>query len=409
MVVYNEARKQKGQKIAERIPDQIKRINKTKFLVKSQTNSNDGYIVHLSKSEWGCTCNDYSYKQKKCKHIYALEFRGLIKHVEMKQPTWIIPEIDKTSCPYCGSDKFRKYGWRYNKRRKEQKYDCMECHRKYCDNVGFKNRKYKPQVITYAMHLYFSGLSFRGVAKSLNLIGLDITHHSVSRWVTYYTQMIQAHLNATIVPQVGTIWRADEIFLKIKGRQRYLFMSMDDKTRFWISKELADTKFHHDARKLLSNAKEITQSTPSVFITDGSPVYDRAFRKEFRVYGDELPIHINTIRLDGNHNNNMMERLNGEFRDKEKTTRGVKKKDSVVISGYQLYHNYFRPHTSLGGKTPAEVAGIRILGEDKWKTLIQNAQRKITPKQYSITEFFGNEIKIPVNTDEDGKMNLESC
>jgi|APSaa5957512535_1039671.scaffolds.fasta_scaffold27089_5 hypothetical protein len=152
MVVYKDSRKQKGKRIAEKIPNQIKRINKTKFLVKSQTNSNEDYIVHLSKSGWVCTCNDYSYKQKKCKHIYALEFRGLIKHVEKKQPTWIIPEIDKTMCPYCGSDKFRKYGWRYNKRRKEQKYDCMDCHRKYCDNVGFKNRKYKPQVITYAMH-----------------------------------------------------------------------------------------------------------------------------------------------------------------------------------------------------------------------------------------------------------------
>ena len=125
--------------------------------------------------------------------------------------------------------------------------------------------------------------------------------------------------------------------------------------------------------------------------------------------GNDIPIHINTIRMDGNHNNNMMERLNGEFRDKEKTTRGVKKKDSVVISGYQLHHNYFRPHTSLGGKTPAEIAGINILGEDKWKTLIQSAARMVTPKQYSITDFFGKEIRIPVNTDENGDMSLDSC
>lgn len=259
------------------------------------------------------------------------------------------------------------------------------------------------------MNMYFYGLSMRNVTKCLNLLGVEISHHSVYRWLVHYVELLQKYLDANIVPIVGSTWRADEIFLKIQGRQRYVFMSMDDKTRFWISKEVADTKFHHDARKLLSSAREITKTTPSVFITDGSPVYARAFRKEMHGRGDEIPIHINTIRLDGNHNNNMMERLNGEFRDREKVARGVKKKDSVMISGYQMYYNYFRPHTSLGGKTPAEVAGIRILGEDKWKTLIQNAKRKVVPKQYSITEFFGKEMKIPVKTDEDGEMSLESC
>jgi hypothetical protein len=144
---------------------------------------------------------------------------------------------------------------------------------------------------------------------------------------------------------------------------------MDDKTRFWISKEVADTKFHHDARKLLSTAKEVTKTTPSMFITDGSRVYDRAFRKEMRGKNGELPIHVHTIHMAGNWNNNMMERLNGEFRDREKVMRGIKKKNSSIISGYQLFHNYFRPHMSLGGKTPAEIAGIRIQGKDKWKTL----------------------------------------
>ena len=71
-----------------------------------------------------------------------------------------------------------------------------------------------------------------------------------------------------------------------------------------------------------------------------------------------------------------MERLNGEFRDREKVVRGIKKDDSVIIDGYQLYHNYVRPHMSLDGKTPADKAGIIINGENKWKTIIQNASRK---------------------------------
>jgi len=63
---------------------------------------------------------------------------------------------------------------------------------------------------------------------------------------------------------------------------------------------------------------------------------------------------------------------NGEFRDREKVVRGLKKKDSVVIDGYQLYYNYIRSHMSLDGKTTAEMFGIKIGGVNKWITLIQN-------------------------------------
>jgi hypothetical protein len=71
-----------------------------------------------------------------------------------------------------------------------------------------------------------------------------------------------------------------------------------------------------------------------------------------------------------------MERINGEIRDREKTMRGLKKKDTNVLPGYQIYHNFVRPHESLGGKTPAEACGIKVTGENKWITLIQNASQK---------------------------------
>jgi hypothetical protein len=53
------------------------------------------------------------------------------------------------------------------------------------------------------------------------------------------------------------------------------------------------------------------------------------------------------IRLSGDMNNNKMGRMNGEFRDREKIVRSIKTKDSVLINGYQMYHNYL---TSYGVK-----------------------------------------------------------
>jgi hypothetical protein len=44
----------------------------------------------------------------------------------------------------------------------------------------------------------------------------------------------------------------------------------------------------------------------------------------------------------------------------EKTMRGVKKNDTPILSGYQLFHNYIRIHEGLKGKTPAKPVESRF-------------------------------------------------
>lgn len=58
-----------------------------------------------------------------------------------------------------------------------------------------------------------------------------------------------------------------------------------------------------------------------------------------------------------------------------KKLSGLKRKDTPILAGYQIFHNYLRPHMGLNGMTPAEVCRIKIEGENKWTTLIQNAKK----------------------------------
>jgi len=60
-----------------------------------------------------------------------------------------------------------------------------------------------------------------------------------------------------------------------------------------------------------------------------------------------------------------MEQFNGEIRDREKTMRGPKTKETPILSGYQIFHNYLRGHEALKGKTPAEACGIMVQGKNK--------------------------------------------
>ncbi len=68
-----------------------------------------------------------------------------------------------------------------------------------------------------------------------------------------------------------------------------------------------------------------------------------------------------------------MERLNGTIRDREVVYRGIKKMNSPLFAGFQAFYNFSKKHGGIGKKTPVEMAGILVDGNNKWKTIIQNA------------------------------------
>ena len=221
------------------------------------------------------------------------------------------------------------------------------------------------------MQTYYQGNSVRDIANGLEMIGVDVSHVAVYQWIAKYSAMSDEFLN-TIIPRVGNWYRADEIFVKIYGEIRYLFNSMDDDTRYWITQELADSKFQHDADNLLQQTLEQTSKKPTNFITDGLPAYAKSCE---RVFGKKTR-HIKHIYLAGKRskdNNNKMERLNGEIRDREKVMRGLKKDDTPLIPGMRVYNNFTKKHSGLDDKTPAEAAMILVDGPNTWKTIIQNA------------------------------------
>lgn len=210
--------------------------------------------------------------------------------------------------------------------------------------------------------------------------GIQVSHKTIYYWIKKYVALMNEYAEK-IQPELSEVWRADEVYVKIKGDQKYLFALMDDETRYWIAQEVADSKYIHDARGLFIHGKEVAGKTPTRLITDGLPAYRRAFNQEFR---DKLnpkgKEHIKEIALRGTIHNNKMERMNGEIRDREKTMRGLKVKDTPILKGMQVYHNFFREHEALNGKTPSEACGIEINGGNKWETFIQNASINHQPQ-----------------------------
>lgn len=109
--------------------------------------------------------------------------------------------------------------------------------------------KHNPHSVTSAIQLYFSGESLRNTQRSLEMLGTKVSHRTVANWIDKYVAIMKEYVD-NIKPNVSQTWRADEIYVKIKGDMKYVFALMDDETRYLIAQEVADSKFKHDARKI---------------------------------------------------------------------------------------------------------------------------------------------------------------
>jgi len=371
-----DARELRGRAIAA-LGNQIKRIDDHTYRVKSQ-NGNGSYLVLKDDSEWRCKCPDFQYRGLKCKHIWACEISLALREKVASQI--VIEPVSFQVCPSCHSERIVKHGVRHNGHGDIQRFKCKDCGRWFVVNLGFERMKASPKAITSAMQLYFTGESLRNVQKFLKLQGVKVSHVAIYKWILKYIGLMEKYLGQ-ITPKVSDTWRADEMWLKIKGNPKYLYALMDDETRFWIAKEVAGDKFSHEATEyassLFSQGKRIAGKTPLTLITDGLHAYHLAWKRELHTFRMPQAKHIEHATWKGQANDNRkMERLNGEIRDREKVMRGLKREDTPIIIGYQIYHNYIRPHEALQGKTPAEACGIRVEGKNKWLTLIQNATLK---------------------------------
>ena len=376
------SREEKGRLIAEQ-PNAILRQGERFFKVASQSGRGMYDVTRKENGSYLCTCPDFVYRSVisghgqllRCKHIIACQIREQLR--EKVRENVIIQPVEITSCIYCHSDKnLKRFGIRHNKSGEIQRFLCTACDKTFSVNLGFERMKHNPQAITTAMQMYFSGESLRNTARTLRLIGAQVSYQTVWNWIEKYTALMQKYVEK-ITPNVSDTWRADELFLKVKGNMKYLYALMDDQTRFWIAQEVGDTKFTADIRPLFKQGKKVAGKQPKTLITDGAANFHEAYEKEF--FTQKLATrteHIREIAFDGVRHNNKMERMNGELRQREKVMRTLENSDTPILTGMQIYHNYIRPHEALNGRTPSEAAGIRIDGENKWLTLIQNASRK---------------------------------
>ena len=118
------------------------------------------------------------------------------------------------------------------------------------------------------------------------------------------------------------------------------------------------------------------------FVSDKFANYKTAWSKNFSVVSKlnfGVPIACRKYKLE--HNNNAIERENGNIKDRIKTMQGGFENfegAEAFLNLRHVLHNFVNPHQGIKGRTPAEEAEIDLkLGREKLLKLIQiRAQEK---------------------------------
>jgi len=347
-----------------------KQLSQNKYEIPSQSKDLN-YIVTSYANSWSCSCPDYQFRHATCKHIHAIVLWQKLSKKLNKEASENVevqyPLSGEMLCKFCNSSKIIKYGKANNK----QVYFCKSCARKFVPNEGFEGMKYDPRIVTTTLDLYFKDVSLRKIADHLKqCYSLDIDHSTVYRWISKYTEIIEAYV-ATLGPELGDIWHTDEMKVKIGGEWRWLWNVMDEKTRFHMVSVITKTREVQDAKKAFRKSKEVGGKKPRLMVTDGLNSYKKAFNSEFYDHHQSCK-HVADVALQESLNN-VLERMHGSIREREKIMRGIKVDDTPIIPMNQIYYNFVRPHMGLDGATPAEAAGVGIDEENKWMGLLRKS------------------------------------
>jgi len=335
------------------------------YWIPSQNDKNKRYRVTIENDWYSCGCPD-NKKGNLCKHILLLKTYLAIR-LSSKKINGAISVSNP--CPYCESMDVHKDGTRKTIMGKKQKWLCKDCGKRFV-NDPITKIKGNTDTVIMAIDLYMKGVSYRGIADSLNqFYGLKITHVTVMNWVKKYMRMINDYTDS-LNPEVGDVWHADEQFIKVKGKQEYVWNVLDGKTRFLLVSNPTPTRNVKDARATFQKAKKIAQKKAKTVVTDGSFNYSNSVKKEFATYKNPKP-HKRYVSLRSkDSSNNNIERFHSTFRQRDKVMRGFDGNQKQHAENFRTYYNFIKNHMGLG-MTPAQKA--KLSQKPEWKDLLIKA------------------------------------
>ena len=117
----------------------------------------------------------------------------------------------------------------------------------------FKRHRYPKAIILQVVYfkLRFT-LSYRDVEELLEIRGIKVDHSTIQRWVFKFSPFVESNMNKR-KNVVGNSWRMDETYIKVGGKDRYLYRAVD-KQGNTVDFLLTKRRMKGSAQKFLNKA-----------------------------------------------------------------------------------------------------------------------------------------------------------
>jgi len=222
--------------------------------------------------------------------------------------------------------------------------------------------------------MYYDGSSINAIRRHLQQeYNNNPSSKSVYKWIQKYTDEAIKDFK-DYHPQVGDTWIADETVLSIGGQNIWMYDIIDRDTRFLLATRFTTSRTTKDAQILMERAERCAGKKPKVVVTDKNNSYLDGIEI---AYGADSE-HIQSRPFALENNTELIERFHSTLKSRTKTMRDLKSIDTAIqfIEGFLIHYNYLRPHESLDGKTPAEVAKIDY-SLKTWADITRNAEPQV--------------------------------
>ena len=261
-------------------------------------------------------------------------------------------ETITVNCPDCESGHVVKIG----KRDGYQRYLCRDCLKKFRITGEAPGQKSHAEMVGAALDMYFSGMSYKQVAENLEKV-YDIpepSKNTIWLWVHDYSKAAVKRMK-DYPANVGDEWVADEMQLKVGGDRLWNWNVLDTKTRYVLASHLSRNRGIRDAEIVMKKAARATNVKPKTIKTDGLSGYVEGIQRVFPGVK-----HIVSQGIYEEVNNNLSENLQGQFRQRTKTMRGLETRETgqEYLDGWVLDFNLFKDHEAHKGGTPAQAANL---------------------------------------------------
>ncbi len=242
-------------------------------------------------------------------------------------------------------------------------FRCDHCRRIFNERTGtpYNHLQYPTDLVLMVVlwRLRYK-LSLRDIAEMFLERGFVFSHEAVRDWEARFAPLLAAHLRARRRGTAGSNWHADETYIKVNGRWRYLYRAIDREGNL-VEALLSERRDMDAAQQFFHQALAVAGKAPDRVTTDGHDAYPRAIR---------ATLGAAVVHRTSRYKNNRIEQDHRGIKQRYYPMRGFGSFASAArfASAFEEQRQYFRAQGRSG--EPLSLAVRRQRFQGRWAAIM---------------------------------------